>query len=77
MKIGWEGNETVNPEETIQLGENLASYLEQGDVLALVGDLASGKTHRICGEGSCGPEERFFRLCRRGRAGTSGGGFHR
>ena len=49
MKIGWEGNETVNPEETIQLGENLASYLEQGDVFALIGELASGKTTFIQG----------------------------
>ena len=49
MKIGWKGNETVNPEETIQLGENLASYLEQGDVFALIGELASGKTTFIQG----------------------------
>ena len=49
MKIGWKGNETFNPEETIRLGEDLAKYLEQGDVLALVGDLASGKTTFIQG----------------------------
>jgi tRNA threonylcarbamoyladenosine biosynthesis protein TsaE len=49
MKTGWKGNETVNPEETIQLGEDLSSYLEQGDVLALVGELASGKTTFIQG----------------------------
>ena len=49
MKIGWAGNETVNPEETIRLGENLSNYLEQGDVLALVGELASGKTTFIQG----------------------------
>ena len=49
MKIGWKGNETVSPEETIQLGEGLSRYLEQGDVLALVGELASGKTTFIQG----------------------------
>jgi len=49
MKIGWEGKETINPEETIRLGEDLSSYLERGDVLALVGDLASGKTTFIQG----------------------------
>ena len=49
MKIGWQGNETVSPEETIQLGEGLSRYLEQGDVLALVGELASGKTTFIQG----------------------------
>ena len=49
MKIGWEGKETINPEETIRLGEDLSSYLERGDVLALVGELASGKTTFIQG----------------------------
>ena len=49
MKIGWEGSETVNPEETIQLGEDLSSYLEQGDIFALIGELASGKTTFIQG----------------------------
>ena len=49
MKIGWAGNETVNPEETVRLGEDLSNYLERGDVLALVGELASGKTTFIQG----------------------------
>ena len=49
MKRGWEGNETVNPEETVRLGEDLSSYLEQGDVFALVGELSSGKTTFIQG----------------------------
>ena len=49
MKIGWEGSETVNPEETIQLGKDLSSYLEQGDVFSLIGELASGKTTFIQG----------------------------
>ena len=39
----------MNPEETVRLGENLSKYLEQGDVLALVGELASGKTTFIKG----------------------------
>ena len=49
MKIGWKGNETVNPEETVRLGKDLSSYLEQGDVFALVGELSSGKTTFIQG----------------------------
>ena len=49
MKIGWEGNETINAEETFNLGEDLSSYLEQGDVFALVGELSSGKTTFIQG----------------------------
>ena len=49
MKMGWAGNETMNPEETVRLGEELSSYLEQGDVFAMVGELASGKTTFIQG----------------------------
>ena len=49
MKIGWEGNETKNSEETFNLGEEMTHYLEQGDVLALVVELASGKTTFIQG----------------------------
>ena len=49
MKTGWEGNKTVNPAETVRLGKDLSSYLERGDVLALVGELASGKTTFIQG----------------------------
>ena len=49
MKIGWKGNETVNSEETVRLGEDFSSYLEQGDVLAMVGELSSGKTTFIQG----------------------------
>ena len=49
MKTGWRGNDTVNSEETVQLGEDLSNYLEQGDVLAPVGELASGKTTFIQG----------------------------
>ena len=49
MKKGWEGIETENSEETVRLGKDLSSYIEQGDVLALVGELASGKTTFIQG----------------------------
>ena len=49
MKIGWKGNETVNAQGTVQLGEDLSYYIEKGDVLALMGELASGKTTFIKG----------------------------
>ena len=49
MRIGWNGSETKNSRETISLGENLAYYLESGDVIGLIGDLASGKTTFIKG----------------------------
>ena len=49
MKIGWEGIETMNPEGTVRLGEDLSKYLERGDVLSLIGELASGKTTFIQG----------------------------
>ena len=49
MKSGWLGCITQNPEETIQLGENFADFIEQGDVYAFVGELASGKTTFIQG----------------------------
>ncbi|MBW7886988.1 MAG: tRNA (adenosine(37)-N6)-threonylcarbamoyltransferase complex ATPase subunit type 1 TsaE [Bacteroidetes bacterium] len=35
---------TYSEEETIQEGKNFASQLRQGDVVALFGDLGSGKT---------------------------------
>ena len=49
MKSGWKGNLTLNPEETIELGKQLPNYLQGGDVLAMVGELASGKTTFIKG----------------------------
>ena len=49
MKAGWKGAQTASPEETISLGKNISSYLEKGDILALIGDLASGKTTFIKG----------------------------
>lgn len=41
--------ETFSPEETVQLGRALARLLRAGDVVALFGDLGSGKTTLIKG----------------------------
>ena len=49
MKSGWMGSVTQDPQETIQLGEHFATFVEKGDVFALVGELASGKTTFIKG----------------------------
>lgn len=45
-------NETVtttSPEETINLGRSFASGLHPGDVVALLGDLGTGKTRFVMG----------------------------
>ena len=49
MKSGWMGSVTQNPQETIQLGEHFATFVEKGDVFSFVGELASGKTTFIKG----------------------------
>ena len=49
MKSGWSGSVTLNPQETIHLGEYFATFIEKGDVFAFVGELASGKTTFIKG----------------------------
>ena len=49
MKSGWRGSVTQDPQETIQLGETFAIFIERGDVFAFVGELASGKTTFIKG----------------------------
>ena len=49
MKSGWIGSVTQDPEETIQLGEHFATFIEKGDVFSFVGELASGKTTFIKG----------------------------
>ena len=49
MKSGWRGSVTQDPQETIQLGEYFATFVERGDVFAFVGELASGKTTFIKG----------------------------
>ena len=37
------------PEETLELGRRLGQCVQAGDVLALVGELGSGKTHLVKG----------------------------
>ena len=49
MKSGWKGCVTDNAQETIELGEKFAPFMEKGDVYAFVGELASGKTTFIKG----------------------------
>ena len=49
MKTGWMGSVTQDPQETIQLGEHFATFVENGDVFSFVGELASGKTTFIKG----------------------------
>ena len=49
MKFGWMGSVTQDPQETIQLGEHFATFVEKGDVFSFVGDLGSGKTTFIKG----------------------------
>jgi len=49
MKSGWVGSVTQDPQETIQLGEHFATFVEKGDVFSFVGELASGKTTFIKG----------------------------
>ena len=49
MKSGWMGSVTQDPQETIQLGEHFAAFVEKGDVFSFVGELASGKTTFIKG----------------------------
>ena len=49
MKSGWKGCVTDNTQETIELGEKFAPFMEKGDVYAFVGELASGKTTFIKG----------------------------
>lgn len=41
--------ETASVEQTIQLGLTLGKYLNSGDVVALYGELGSGKTHLVKG----------------------------
>lgn len=40
---------TASPEETIGLGRSFASRLRPGDVVALLGDLGTGKTRFVLG----------------------------
>ena len=44
MKLGWKSGLTISEEQTIDLGVNFSKYIEKGDLIALKGDLGSGKT---------------------------------
>tara|TARA_Y100001970_G_C13891880_1_gene679144 strand:+ start:56 stop:481 length:426 start_codon:yes stop_codon:yes gene_type:complete len=49
MKIGWKGKQTKEANETSALGIEFSKFLEGGDVISLVGQLATGKTTFIKG----------------------------
>ena len=49
MKSGWGGCITQNSEETLQLGEKFADFMQKGDVYGFIGELASGTTTFIKG----------------------------
>lgn len=40
---------STSVDQTISLGERIAKYLKDGEVLALIGELGAGKTHLIKG----------------------------
>ena len=44
MKDGWLGRITDSEDDTINMGIELSAYIEKGDIIALHGDLGSGKT---------------------------------
>lgn len=44
MKDGWLGRITDSEDDTINIGIEFSAYIEKGDVIALHGDLGSGKT---------------------------------
>ncbi|MFB0515223.1 MAG: tRNA (adenosine(37)-N6)-threonylcarbamoyltransferase complex ATPase subunit type 1 TsaE [Candidatus Neomarinimicrobiota bacterium] len=47
--LEWIGAHTHSPEETLQAGMEFASFLRPGDVVALHGELGSGKTTFVQG----------------------------
>jgi len=49
MKLNIEKNITQSPDETKQLAQEFASSLKPGDILALEGELGSGKTQFVQG----------------------------
>lgn len=63
MKKRQEKIITNSPDETKRLAEKLAGKLEQGDILALEGELGSGKTQFVQGlaRGLGVPENRYVR----------------
>ena len=49
MKKGWKGGTTSSAEETIELGKSFSKFIELGDIIALDGSLAVGKTTFVKG----------------------------
>ncbi len=49
MQKGWNGGITNSPEESVEMGISFSSFIQVGDVFALKGDLASGKTTFVKG----------------------------
>ena len=49
MKKGWKGGTTSSAEETIKLGKSFSKFIELGDIIALDGSLAAGKTTFVKG----------------------------
>jgi len=49
LKSGWTNCITSSPEETFEKGKQFARFIETGDIFALSGQLASGKTTFIKG----------------------------
>ena len=44
MKDGWLGRITDSEDDTLNMGIEFSTYIEKGDIIALHGDLGSGKT---------------------------------
>ena len=44
MKLGWQSGLSNSQQETIDFGIDFSRYIERGDLIALNGDLGSGKT---------------------------------
>jgi tRNA threonylcarbamoyladenosine biosynthesis protein TsaE len=49
VKKGWKGGTTSSAEETIELGKSFSKFIELGDIIALDGSLAAGKTTFVKG----------------------------
>ena len=49
MRNGWIGGVSKSEEETIKFGKDFSEYIENGDVIALRGNLGTGKTTLVKG----------------------------
>ena len=49
MKTGQVGGVSTSQEETIKFGQELSKYFENGDIIALLGNLGAGKTTLVKG----------------------------